>query len=456
MTEFRVGLFTLAALAAFGIASLKITANKAIFGDYKQYRGIVKDASGIFPRTSIKVAGINAGQIEKIGLKGDAAELVFKLKSEIPLTENSYMRIKTVGFLGEKYIDVVVGEPSELELVVDGYIKVQGGAGFEDLAKDASEIMADVKEIMKKVREGVENETSKNVIREILENVNEISASLRRTVGSNEEKLNNIIASVEELAQQLAYETNGKNQDSLMNGLKKLTPILDDLKEASSDIKVIIADVKAGKGTVGKLLRDEETVDRVNETLSSVNRLMGRINNLQAEISVYSGYNNKFDGSTQLEIDLYTAPERFFRIGAIVNDFYYITEETESSSTGTSGATNNVTRTTNKDEFKFNFQMGRKIQDFSFRIGLFESKGGVGVDYDISSWNTKLSADLFNFDRDDQPAFLRLSSEIRIWNVLYSKFVLEDVLSDNLSYTVYGGLRFTDDDIASLISILAR
>jgi phospholipid/cholesterol/gamma-HCH transport system substrate-binding protein len=75
---------------------------------------IVKDASGIFPRTSIKVAGINAGQIEGIGLKGDAAELVFKLKSEIPLTENSYMRIKTVGFLGEKYIDVVVGEPSEL------------------------------------------------------------------------------------------------------------------------------------------------------------------------------------------------------------------------------------------------------------------------------------------------------------------------------------------------------
>jgi phospholipid/cholesterol/gamma-HCH transport system substrate-binding protein len=324
------------------------------------------------------------------------------------------------------------------------------------LAKDASEIMTDVKEIMKKVREGIENETSKNVVREILENINEVSASLRRTVGSNEEKLNNIIASVEELAQQLAYETNGKNQDSLMNGLKKLSPILDDLKDASSDIKIIIGDVKAGKGTVGKLLRDEETVDRVNETLSSVNRLMGRINNLQAEISVYSGYNNKFQGSTQLGIDLYTAPERFFRIGAIVNDFYYITEETESSSTGSAGNTNNVTRTTNKDEFKFNFQLGRKIQDFSFRIGLFESKGGVGVDYDISSWNTKLSADLFNFDRDDQPAFLRLSSEIRIWNVLYSKLVLEDVLSDNLSYTVYGGLRFTDDDIASLISILAR
>lgn len=456
VTEFRVGLFTLAALAAFGVASLKITANKAIFGDYKQYRGIVKDASGIFPRTSIKVAGINAGQIENIGLKGDAAELIFKLKSEIHLTENSYMRIKTVGFLGEKYIDIVVGEPSEIALEVDSYIKVHGGAGFEDLAKDASEIMSDVKEIMKKVREGIENETSKNVVREILENINEISGSLRRTVGGNEEKLNNIIASVEELAQQLAYETNGRNQDSLMNGLKKLSPILDDLKSASSDIKVMIADVKAGKGTVGKLLRDEETVDRVNETLSSVNRLMGRINNLQAEMSLYSGYNNKFQGSTQLGIDLYTAPERFFRLGAVVNDFYYVTEETVATSSGTAGNTSTTNKITHKDEFKFNFQMGRKFQDFSVRIGLIESKGGFGVDYDLSSINTKFSVDLFNFDRDEQPAYLRLSSEIKIWNVLYSKLVLEDALSDNLSYTIYGGLRFTDDDIASLLGILAR
>lgn len=456
MTEFRVGLFTLAALAAFGIASLKITANKAIFGNYKQYRAIVKDASGIFPRTSIKVAGINAGQIESIGLKGDAAELVFKLKSEIPLTESSYMRIKTVGFLGEKYIDVVVGEPSELVLVTDAYIKVQGGAGFEDLAKDASEIMSDVREIMKKVREGVENETSKNVVREILENVNELSASLRRTVGNNEEKLNNIVASVEELAQQLAYETNGRNQDSLMFALKKIGPILDDAREASGDFKVIVADVKAGKGTVGKLLRDEETVDRVNETLSSVNKLMGKINNLQAEMSVYSGYNSKYQGSTEMGLDLYTAPERFFRVGAVVNDFYYITKETEASSTGTSGTISNTSRVTKKDQFRFNFQLGRKVQDFSVRIGLFESKGGMGVDYELADWNTKFSADLYNFDRDKQPAMLRLSSEIRIWNVLYSKLVLEDVLSDNLSYTIYGGLRFTDDDIASLISLIAR
>ncbi len=183
---------------------------------------------------------------------------------------------------------------------------------------------------------------------------------------------------------------------------------------------------------------------------------MGRINNLQAEISVYSGYNSKYQGSTELGIDLYTAPERFFRVGAIVNDFYYITEETNSASSGTGGTTNNTVRTTKKDDFKFNFQLGRKIQDFSFRIGMIESKGGAGVDYEIASWNTKFSADLFNFDRDDQPAYLRLSSEIRIWNVLYSKLVLEDVLSDNLSYTIYGGLRFTDDDIASLLSILAR
>ena len=457
MTEFRVGLFTLSALVAFAVAALKITANKTLFGEKNVYTAIVRDASGVFPRTSIKVAGINAGSIKSIKLHGDSALLEFELTKDVTLTPNSYLRIKTIGFLGEKYIDIILGEPTETKLKQGDLVKVQGGAGIEDLAKDASEIMVDVKMIVKKIREGVENDKSQNVIKEILANTNAAMQSVKRIITSNEEKLNNIVNHVEQLTQQLAYQTNVQNKDSLMADLKKVGPMLDDLKATSADLRIIVADVKDGKGTVGKLLRDESTVDKVNETLSSVNRLVGRINNLQADLSIYTGSNSRYDASTELNLDLFLAPERFFRLGVVQNNFAELTSETETRTSGTAGDTFENKKVIDKDKLKFNLQLGRRYQQFQVRLGLIESKGGVGVDYDIADLNTRLTAEIFDFAREEkQPAYLRVSSEIRLWNVLYTKLALEDILHDKLSYSVYGGLKFTDDDIASLLGLMAR
>ena len=68
MNEFKVGLMAIAAMGAIIVMSLKITSNQSGFGDYISYKTIVRDASGIFPKTPIRVAGINAGRIKKIEL----------------------------------------------------------------------------------------------------------------------------------------------------------------------------------------------------------------------------------------------------------------------------------------------------------------------------------------------------------------------------------------------------
>ena len=66
MNELKVGLLALATMAAVAVMSIKVTSNQSGFGDYVTYKTIVSDASGIFPKTPIKVAGINAGRIKKL------------------------------------------------------------------------------------------------------------------------------------------------------------------------------------------------------------------------------------------------------------------------------------------------------------------------------------------------------------------------------------------------------
>ncbi len=459
MNPLKVGLLTLAALASVVVMSLKITSNQSGFGDYAEYKTVLKDASGIFEKTAIKVAGINAGKIKKIELNGTEALITFEMLEGIKLTNNSKLKIKSVGFLGDKYIDIDLGDQTAEKLPEGSFVRAEGGGGFEELGKDASEVLKEVKEIAKTVRESLKDEQGNNLVKEIVVNLKDITASVKRITTGNEDKINQILEDVRALTAQLAFETDRYQKDSLMGDLSKIGPILDKVDAAAADLKVILADVKEGKGTVGKLLRDDAVVDQVSQTLSSVNRLVNRINNIEADIGLSTGANTRVGSDTRFDMDIYPAPERFFRLGIVTNEFGPQNEKTTDTYTSTNnGAESKMTvRKINKDAFKFNFQIGRRIQRFGLRAGMIESTGGVGMDYFFPDWGIRTGLELFDYQKEAGPN-LRAISEVKIWNVLFARVAGEDLISKDgkQSATFSLGLRFTDQDLAALIGLFAR
>lgn len=459
MNPLKVGLLTLLAMASVVVMSLKITQNQSGFGKHIQYKTVLSDASGIFEKTPIKVAGINAGRIKKIELDGNKALITFEILEQIKITPSAKMKIKSVGLLGDKFIDMDVGDQQGNRLEPDTMITTEGGEGLDSLAKDAGAVLRDVKEITTSIKEALKNERGENLVKEIINNVNDMTASLKRITTGNEEKVNRIIEDIEAISSQLAHETDRYQKDSLMGDLSKVGPILDKVDAAVSDLKVIIADVKDGKGTVGKLLRDDAVVDQVSQTLSSVNRLVNRINNIEADIGLSTGANTRTGSDTRFDLDIYPAPERFFRLGIVTNDFGPQTErKTETyTSTNNGDETKTSTRKINKSGFKFNFQIGRRIQRWGLRAGLIESTGGVGVDYFVPDYGIRTGMELFDYQKDAGPN-LRLYTEIKLWNVLFTRLAGEDLISKDgkQSATISFGLRFTDQDLAALIGIFAR
>ncbi|MEX1099458.1 MAG: hypothetical protein WEB87_03460, partial [Bacteriovoracaceae bacterium] len=107
-------------------------------------------------------------------------------------------------------------------------------------------------------------------------NAKDVSESLKRIVNGNEGKLNETIENLKKVASQLSYETDRYADGSLMNDMESIKPILANVNQATEDLKNIMADVRSGKGTVGKLLSDDEVVDQVSETLAGVNRIVNR------------------------------------------------------------------------------------------------------------------------------------------------------------------------------------
>ncbi len=453
MNEFKVGLLALATIASVIVMSIKVTSNQSGFGDYLTYRTIIHDASGIFPKTPIKVAGINAGRIKKIELADNNAVITFEVLKRVTITKDSELKIKSVGFLGDKYIEIKIGDSTQ-RLEANGFISSKEGGGMENLMQDASVILADVKEVVRSLKDSLAPKNEEppikvilSDVKELLENTKLATASLKRMMQGNEEKVNAIIANIDQFSKDIAYQVNNKNGDSAMADVKT---ILANAKNITSDLEGIISNVKAGRGTVGKLLVEEQIADEVQQTLSGVNRLVNRFNNIRSELEVYTGANTNYGSETTLGLRLYPAPERFYQFG-VVSSEYGPEAETITIRNINGVETTELKSEQTKDTFRFNFQLGRQVHNWVFRGGLIETTGGIGLDYQLRDWGSKFSLDVFDY-RDDVGPNIRFSTEQQIYNVLYGRVRIEDMLvKDTRSATISLGLKFTDEDLRALL-----
>ncbi len=452
MNEFKVGLLSFAALAAIVFMSLKITSQQSGFGSYITYRTMIKDASGIFPKTPIKVAGINAGKIENIELQGNSALITFKVLESVVITEGSQLKIKTVGFLGDKYLEIKIADTTK-RLDEMGFIVAEQGGGFEDVVKDASEVVKDVKIIVTSLKDTIAPEGETPPVKKILDdlketakNVKDSMASLKRIVKGNEDKINDVVEKLKKFASNIEEATD-KNKDG--TSISKLNQILDDAGKMANDLKDIVQDVKAGKGTVGKLLVEEEIADEVRETLSGVKKIVTKVDNIRTELALFTGVNTDNGGESDASLKIYPSPERFYELGLSTSELGPDKENT-TERTVNGVKTVETTKSTDKDTYRFSVLLGRKIHNWTFKGGVIESTGGLGVDYNFDRIGTKIGLEAYDY-REDVGVNLRLSSEIQLWNVFYGKASLEDSLENSRSATFSAGLRFTDEDLKGLI-----
>ncbi len=452
MNEFKVGLLALATMAAIVVMSLKVTSNQSGFGDYVTYRTVISDASGIFPKTPIKVAGINAGRIKDISLQGNQAHITFEVLSRIAVPEDSTLKIKTVGFLGDKYLEIYVGS-SPTQLKEMGYITSEEGGGIETLVKDASEILKDVKVITNSLKGTISPDGEESPIKQIFEDIKVITANtkvltsdLKVLIGDNQQKLNEMIENLRRFSEDVAYQVDNANQDSAMRDLKKILANVDRLTD---DMKVIVSDIRAGRGTMGKLLVEEEIADEVRETLAGVRKIVTKVDAIRTELSVYSGANTDFGAETRADLKIFPSPERFYLLGVVTSELGPETK-TETTTEINGVKTTELRSERKRDTYRFNLQIGRRLHNWSFRGGVIESKGGLGVDYDIPTWGTRFTAEVFDY-RDDIGFNYRLSTEFQVWNVIYGRLSGEDLARDERSATISAGLKFNDEDLKGLI-----
>ena len=451
--------------------------------DSIHYYALFNNATGLLERTDVKMAGIEVGAITSIRLEKGKARVDIKVSKEYKLYKNAILAKRSASIVtGDYYLNLIPGTPDRKQIPPGGRIKdVREGTEMEAMAERVDGITKDVKEISSSLREIFGTPEGKEKVKSIISELQGIAENINSMLEQNSELVEQTLRNVEGITHESRPEFKeilsniksitsdikhivktqegdvGETMDDLKGSVKTLKSALEKLDNTLGNVEDITQDVKAGKGTLGKIVADEEMAESVSDAVEGIGGLLGSIGRLKTIVSLRSDYN--FLASTfKTYISVYIQPkEDKFYLVELVSDPRGKTEVetlTVESSHPDDPKVWTETRTTRTSSFKWSFMFGRKISFLTFRFGIKESTGGVGVDFHLIKGMLTIEADLFEFGGNKYPR-LKIAAALRFLRKIYILGGVDDIInSDRRDYFVGAMLRFNDEDLKAVLTII--
>lgn len=428
-TETKVGLFALLCIVIIAYVTIKVSDRSVIVGGGYSMHVTMDSALGIRTKTPVEIAGIQVGVVRKIKLDdAGKAHVTLSISKGVRLPEGTRAFVRAKGFLGETFVELRPGPMENPNLPGDEAIPYGGIVGDMNLLMSQfNQIASDIKQVTGSLTEMVGSDSSSPVYRTV-HNLDEFTETLKNITIRNEASLNQVIENMAVLTAELSSIT-GK--------------------------------VDSGKGTIGKLVNDETTVNNLNSALDGLNDALGGLRKLETQI----GYHTEYLGGTHdfkqyVHLNLLPRPDEAFLFEFVSDPSSSPIRVERATSITAGGVTSNVqtkTATIEQNRFLFSAQLAKKFYDFTLRGGIIESTGGVGLDYNTGPMGLHLSA----FDmatQYGQRPHLKAMANLNVTKSIFLVGGADDFInpSQPVDWFIGAGFRLVDEDVKSLIGLGAK
>lgn len=248
----------------------------------------------------------------------------------------------------------------------------------------------------------------------------------------------------------------GKPRATVSTAVEKLESALANLDGTLEKTRSIAEKIDSGEGSIGKLVNDGRLVDGVSDLVDESSRFLRRLTRLQVLVSMRGEYYvSQGAVKNYLELRLQPRPDKYYSI-QIVDDPRGASRFVETVTTTSDSMSDPVVRTqesVTENRFRLSLQFAKSYYFMTGRIGIIESTGGVGLDFNFFDNTLELSTDLYAFDANVS-ARLRARATYRFFTHLYVAAGVDDVFNDELSDFFMGaGVQFTDEDMQAILTV---
>jgi phospholipid/cholesterol/gamma-HCH transport system substrate-binding protein len=286
------------------------------------------------------------------------------------------------------------------------------------------------------------------------ENADVTMANLREFSGEMRETLARLDRILEE------------NRSGVKGSVDNIEEITGKLKKTSDSLNSISGKIDTGDGTIGKLLNSDETHRNLNDALQSVksgvdslNTTLTRINRIELDL----GFRGEFQVRESrmkgyFSVDVTPRENKFYRIELSAIPGGLRRDTVETTVVTLPDGSDVVTKKnieTYEDKFGLSVMLGYRKSNTVLRAGLFESRGGVGIDQFLLNDKLKVTVDAWDYGRSNASFQTKFYGTWRASPSVFLSTGVDDILnSDKRTIFLGAGIQWRDEDIKSFLGVI--
>jgi phospholipid/cholesterol/gamma-HCH transport system substrate-binding protein len=325
--ELRVGIVVLAALAIATFAVMTLGGRLGVFSEKYPLYTYMPSVSGLQPGAPVRLAGVDVGTVDQVefipavdrdsiaerfsqaygdSLGARALLIRFTVEEGVQekVTRSSRAKIGTVGLLGDKYLDLEVGDPREPPLTSGDIVLNEAPLDYEGLIARAAE---GVEELVGSL-EGT---------RVLVARINTGEGTLGKLI--NDPALYNQWVQLTERGTNLV--TSMESGEGTLPALINDEELYEQLVRTTADLQQLTAQIRQGEGTLGRLVQDPELYGEMVKTMREGQQLIadmergeGTIARLVNDPALYERLNRFVVESQSLLADIQQNPRKYINL----------------------------------------------------------------------------------------------------------------------------------------------
>jgi len=338
--KFRVGVFVLVALAAFlglvyalGARARLFEAHYTIHADFTEVGGLVEGAT-------VRLAGVQIGRVTGVHLPGEPGgkvrvDLTIARRYADRIRKNSIARIETQGLLGDRIVEITVGNATAPPVAPGEVLAARDPADFGRVIAAGAETAKDVGALAAALRETAEKVNQSKLIEDAATTVNKLGRVVDQVEHGRgwahalvyEEplalrRLNELLATTQTLVERVEKGQGAagvlvspestasakrfvaamdrisgmveqpEREPGLLPGLlfdPKYRPVLEDLRTVAHNLREVSDRLAGGRGTLGSLVADSGDEGELKLTLQDLRAAVANFKAISQKINEGEG-----------------------------------------------------------------------------------------------------------------------------------------------------------------------
>jgi phospholipid/cholesterol/gamma-HCH transport system substrate-binding protein len=280
--EIKTAILVIASILLFiwGYSFLK---GRDLFTNYKTFYVEYDNVEGLAPSASVTLNGLIIGKVNSISINDNSGKLLveLQLKTDFPISNTSKASIYEPGFIGGKQIAILPDFNNKVP-AVDGQ-KLLGEVKL-GLTSSVSEKLIPLQQKLEKIMvnvdlllSGLNNVLDKNAQENLKVSLSELSktmvqfnkatTSVNGLLDDNKSQIKGMVTNFNKVSNDFSKISDSLNKADLGKTVRNLNGTL-------AKVDGIMSDLNSGKGSAGKLLKDEALYENLKATTKELELLL--------------------------------------------------------------------------------------------------------------------------------------------------------------------------------------